>query len=184
MDILKIVMLLSTFIYSYLILYCKRSSFIFGIIASLLTGITLIVQDVYVQAILHFIYVAMYAYSFFSWGSKKYSGISNIKSKSLIVSVISISVFTLIIGYTFNKVRTVYPYIDAFSAACSMTAVILLNKKIIEHSYIFIISNLASMFICYMNKDYITILTFIIYMIFNITRVYTWEKLRDNEKIK
>lgn len=181
-NILEIIMLLSTFLYSYLILYVKRSSFLFGVIASGIMGVTLIASGVYVQAIVYFAYALMYIYSFFRWGKKDSSNISNIDRTTIIVSLTYIFTFSLVMGYAFSTMGTVYPYIDAFSAACSMTAVFLLGKKIIENSYIFIVSNIASIIICYMTKDYMTILCFVIYMIFNIIRIYTWEKIRYKEK--
>ena len=182
-NVLEIVMAVSTFMYSFLILYLKRSSFIFGVLASGIMGYILILEGVYVQAILHFMYVVMYIYSFFSWSTKNPPKVSNITKKGLIVSLIYILIFSLVMGFAFSKIEASYPYIDAFSAACSMTAVFLLSRKVIEHSYIFIASNIASIWICYMTEDYVTILSFVVYMIFNIIRIYVWEKIRNKEKL-
>lgn len=182
-DVLEIAMLTATFIYSYLILYCKKSAFVFGIIASGIMGFTMIKSGVYVQAILHYLYVLVYAYSFFSWSkSKKPREISHMTKQLVVIVLIYVVTFTVVMGYVFSKFGTVYPYIDAFSAACSMTAVILLSRKVIEHSYIFIASNIASIFICYAMGDYMTILSFVVYMIFNATRVYTWENIIRRKK--
>lgn len=51
-NILEILMIISTFMYSYLILYCKRSSFVFELVAVSITTYILILNRVYVQAIL------------------------------------------------------------------------------------------------------------------------------------
>lgn len=176
-------MIISTFMYSYLLLYCKRSGFVFGVFASGIMAYALIYSEVYVQAVLHLIYLIMYIYSFFSWKKKDTYKVSNLTSKETIVSVAYILTFTIGIGYAFDNVGTVYPYIDAFSAACSMTAVFLLSKKIIENSYMFIISNIASIIICYMTKDYLAVISFIIYMVFNALRIFTWRKIKEKEHL-
>lgn len=183
-NLLDVIMLISTVMYSYLLLYCKRSGFIFGIIAAGIMGCILINTGVYVQAILNYIYAITYIYSYISWGGKKSPNISKITNRQIIVSVISVIAFTFIIGYTFVGMGESHPYIDSFSAACSVIAVILLSKKVIEHSYIFALSNIASITICYMAQDYVTILTFLVYMIFNIARGYMWNKELVKEKIK
>lgn len=183
-NILEVIMMISIIIYSYLLLYCKRSGFIFGIIASGIMGYILLSRGVFVQAILNYIYMLMYIYSYFIWGRKKPPTISKISSKELMGSIICILVFTLIIGYVFSLVGEGYPYIDSFSSACSITAIFLLGRKVIEHSYIFILSNIASIYICYLLKDYITILSFLIYIIFNIIRIYIWKNELNLNKQK
>lgn len=177
-NLLEIIMIIATFIYSYLILYCKRLSFVFGIIASNITAYILIMNGIYIQAILHFIYVIIYVYSYFSWGKNNSLKISNISIKGIILLITYIATFTVGIGYSFSQLGETNPYIDAFSAATSMTAVFLLSKKIIENSYIFIISNIASIIICYISGDYLAIVSFGIYMVFNIIRIFTWKKLK------
>lgn len=181
-NVLEVIMIISTIMYSYLLLYCKRSGFIFGVISASIMGCILINDGVYVQAILNYIYAITYIYSYISWGGKKAPNISKIANRQIIVSVISVIAFTFIIGYAFVGMGESHPYIDSFSAACSVIAVILLSKKVIEHSYIFVLSNIASIAICYMAQDYVTILTFLIYMIFNVVRGYMWNKELNNEK--
>ena len=173
-------MMLSTLIYSYLILYCKRSAFIFGIIASGVMSYILFESGVPIQASLHLIYIIVYLYSFIIWGKKNGElGISNMSKKMWIVLISYILIFSLVMGGVFSKIGTSSAYIDAFSAACSMSAVFLLSMKIIENSYIFIASNIASIYICYMTNDKTAIISFFIYMIFNIIRQYKWEKIRN-----
>lgn len=181
-NILEILMIVTTFMYSYLMLYCKRSGLIFGLIASSITSYILILDGVYIQAILYWIYAGIYCYSFFSWGKEDSLKISNISNRGIIISVIYVLVFTICIGYSFENLKTVYPYLDAFSSACSMTAVFLLSKKIIENSYVFILSNIVSIVICYMTYDYIMLITFIIYMVFNIIRIFTWKRIKEKER--
>ena len=183
-NILEITMIISTIIYSYLLIYLKRPAFVFGVVSSGIMAYLLFSSHIYIQAVLHCIYIVMYIYSFFYWGRKIPPSISNITQKELILSIVYIVSFTGIMGYAFSAISEVYPYIDAFSAGCSMVAVFLLRKKVIEHSYIFIISNIASMIVCYMTKSYATILTFVIYMIFNIIRVYVWERNTDKKYVK
>jgi len=182
-NVLEIIMIISTFMYSYLILYCKRSSFVFGVFASGITAYILMFNEVYIQAVLHLIYMIIYVYSFFSWNKENHFKISNITNKGIILSITYILTFTVGIGYAFRGLNAAYPYLDAFSAACSMTAVFLLSKKIIQNSYIFIISNVTSILICYMTKDYLTILTFVIYMVFNVIRIFTWRKIKEKENL-
>lgn len=182
-NVLEIIMIISTFMYSYLILYCKRSSFVFGVFASGITAYILMSSGVYIQAVLHFIYMIIYVYSFFSWNKENYFKISSITNRGIILSITYILTFTVGMGYAFDSLDAAYPYIDAFSAACSMTAVFLLSRKIIQNSHIFIISNVTSIIICYMTKDYLTIITFVIYMIFNVIRIFTWSKIKENETL-
>ena len=180
-NILEIIMIISTLIYSYLLLHCKRSGFIFGIISAGMMGYILISTGVFVQAILNFIYAIMYIYSYFNWGKENAPNISRITTRGLIVSVVSMLTFTLLIGYTFSVIGESHPYIDSFSAACSITAVFLLSRKVVEHAYIFVLSNIASIFICYASYDHITIITFLLYMVFNVMRGYMWQKELNKE---
>lgn len=183
-NILEILMFISTFMYSYLILYCKRSCFIYGIISSIIMSYILISSKVYIQLLLNVIYIITYIYSFILWKKKEENlKIVNLSGRGYILTIIYIISFTIFIGYSFSKIGTTYPYLDAFSSACSMIAVFLLSRKIMQSSHIFIISNITSMIIFYMTKDYSTIFTFVIYMIFNIIRIFTWGRIKERENI-
>ena len=181
--VLEIMMVLATFMYSYLILFGKRSSFIFGIIASSITAYVLMKSGVYIQAILYLIYILIYVYSFIRWGKNRNIKVANISIKEIVLTCIYIITFTICIGYSFDKIGTVFPYLDAFSTACSTVAMILLSKKIIENSYVFVLSNIFSIIICFMTKEYLTILAFIIYMVFNIIRVFTWNDIKKRQDL-
>ena len=172
-NILEIIMIITTIMYSYLIIYCKRSGFIYGIISTGIMGYIFMDTGIYVQAILNFVYAITYIYSYFNWGSKKAPSIRNINKTELIFYTIIICIGTLLIGYAFDKVGGVYPYIDSFAAACSIVAAFLLSAKVIQNTHIFVISNIASIVICYASQNYITIL---IYMVFNIIRYVEWKK--------
>lgn len=181
-NILEILMIISTVMYSYLILYCNRSSFIYGIISSSIMTYILISSGVYIQAILNIIYIITYIYSFILWKKQEDKlKISNISIKGAILSGIYILAFTLFIGYAFTRLNASYSYLDAFSSACSMVAVFLLSKKIIESSYIFLMANIASIIIFSLTKDYSGIITFIIYMVFNVVRIFTWNSMKKKE---
>jgi len=181
-NILEILMIVSTFMYSYLILYCKRSSFIFGIISSCIMTYILILSKVYIQAVLNIVYISMYIHSFIMWKKEEDKiKINNISNRGMILTVIYILTFTVFIGYAFSKVESAYPYLDAFTSACSMVAVFLLSRKTIESSYIFMMANITSIIVFYLTKDYSGIVTFIIYMIFNVIRIFTWSKIRKTE---
>lgn len=181
--LLEIVMIISTFMYSYLILYCKRSSFIYGIISSAIMTYILVASEVYIQSVLNVIYIITYIYSFIVWKKQEDKlKISNISIKGIVLSIIYILAFTVIMGYTFDRIAA-YPYLDAFSAACSMTAVFLLSKKIIQSSYVFLMSNIASIMIFCLTKAYSGIITFIIYMVFNIIRIFTWRDLKKKDEL-
>lgn len=183
-NILEILMIISTFMYSYLILYCKRSSFIYGIISCAIMTYILISSKIYVQSALNIIYIIIYLYTFIMWKKQEDKlKICSISNKESILSCIYILFFTFFIGYAFDKINTAYPYLDAFSSACSMTAVFLLSKKIIQSSYIFVIANVSSIVIFCLTKDYSGIITFIIYMVFNIIRIFTWRKIKEKESL-
>lgn len=182
-NVLEIIMVLATFMYSYLILYCKRSSFIFGIVASGITAYVLMRSGVYIQAILYLIYILIYAYSFVRWGKDRDIKVSNISVNDIVLACVFIITFTIGIGYCFNKIGTVFPYVDAFSTACSTVAIVLLSKKIIENSYVFVLSNIFSILICFTTKEYLTIFVFIIYMVFNIIRLFTWNNIKKRQNL-
>lgn len=183
-NILEIIMIICTIIYSYLLIYCNRQAFIFGIISSCIMGYILLIDGIFIQSILYFIYMIMYLYSYFNWGRKDAPRISSMTCKACGISAIYILIFTLVIGYIFSAIGEKHPYIDSFSAACSMTAVFLLDKKVIEHAYIFVLANISAIYVCYVTHDYVTILTFLVYMIFNLIRAYTWKKelIKINKK--
>ncbi len=181
-NVLEIIMIITTVMYSYLLIYCKRSGFIFGIVSTGIMGYVFVKTGVYVQAILNFVYAIMYVYSYFNWGSKKAPNIRSISKREIILSLITCFVFTLTIGYTFKTMGETHPYIDSFGAVCSIIAVLLLSKKVIEHAYIFVVANIASIIICYISEDYITIVTILIYMIFNIFRGIVWRKEVNKNK--
>jgi len=183
-NILEILMIISTFMYSYLILYCKRSSFIYGIISSSIMTYILISSGVCIQATLNIIYIITYIYSFILWKKQEDKlKISNISIRGGILSGVYILSFTLFIGCAFTRLNASYPYLDAFSSACSMSAIFLLSKKIIQNAHVFIMANIASIIICYMTNDYLTILSFIIYIIFNVIRIFTWRKIKEKESV-
>jgi nicotinamide mononucleotide transporter len=174
---IQIVMGICTLLYSYLLLDCRKSAFIFGTISSIITCITFIKSGIYVQGILFLIYSIIYILTYYKWKkNESNSPPRQMLSREYIFAFGFIIIFTLVFGFIFKSMST-YPVIDAISSALSITAVFLLNRKVIEHAWFFIFSNLGSIWICCMTNEYLMILTFLIYMMFNFIRIYTWDKL-------
>lgn len=182
-DILQVIMGVCTLLYSFYLLDCKRIAFIFGTISSLITFASFIKSGIYVQGILFLVYAIIYVLTYLKWKNDSSSDLPRrITIKEFIISLCFIISFAFILGFVFSSVSS-YPIVDAISSALSITAVFLLNKKVIEHSWYFIISNIGSIWICYLTNDIIMILTFVIYMIFNIMRIFTWENLKKRGNI-
>jgi nicotinamide mononucleotide transporter len=176
--ILQVLMVVCTLLYSYLLLDCKKVAFIFGAISSLITFASFLKTGIYVQGVLFLVYSIIYILTYVKWKKDVLEDLPRrITLKEYIISMGFIAIFTYVLGYAFLGVSK-YPMVDAISSALSISAVYLLNRKVIEHAWFFIISNIGSIWICYMTNDIIMILTFVIYMIFNIIRIYTWEKIK------
>jgi nicotinamide mononucleotide transporter len=182
-DVLQVLMVVCTLLYSFFLLDCKKGAFIFGTISSLITFASFLKKGIYVQGILFLVYSIIYILTYLKWKKNVFEELPRrITVKEYIFSMGFIAIFTMVLGFAFLDVSK-YPLVDAISSALSISAVVLLNRKVIEHAWYFIISNIGSIWICYMTNDIMMIITFVIYMIFNILRIYTWEKIKKRGEV-
>ena len=111
----------------------------------------------YADAGLQIYFLIMNIYGWYFWGRKSDQQskvpVSKISFKESLLSIISILLFTAVLGtYLYKGTDASFPYVDSFCTACSLVAQLLLARKIIENWIIWIAVDIIYVWV-YISKD-------------------------------
>lgn len=91
---------------------------------------------------LQFYFLVMNIYGWYFWSRKpatdEKTPVIRIKKKEIIFSVVTVIIFTYILGSVLKYTPASYPYIDSFCTACSLVAQVFLARKVLENWLIWI----------------------------------------------
>jgi len=111
----------------------------------------------YADAGLQIYFLIMNIYGWYFWGrtsdQQSKVPVSKISFKESLLSIISILLFTAVLGtYLYKGTDASFPYVDSFCTACSLVAQLLLARKIIENWIIWIAVDIIYVWV-YISKD-------------------------------
>lgn len=179
---------LLSLIYLYLSVKQNISLWIFGFLSSALYVVVFFNTKFYADMSLQFYYLAVSVYGWVSWKrGKAETGeelpVKTIKLRqamwllALIIVVFFIYYFILL-----NHTDSPVPIGDSITTALSITATLMLTKKIIEHWLLWIIADGISVGLYIYRGLYPTTLLFVLYTIVAIVGFISWRKSLKAQK--
>lgn len=136
------------------------------------------------DVLLHLVYLVMAVYGWYQWlygkteGGKKLK-ISKLNRAFLYKLLVLAGAGTLLLGFLFVHYTpsNTLPYADAFTTAFSLVGTYMLARKYIENWLLWIVVNLACIYIYYLKALYITSILYFIYLILAVVGYLSWQKI-------
>ena len=175
---------ISGFVYIYFSIRQKIWLWPVGIITSTLFIVVFFKSKFYADMSLQMYYVVISFYGWYLWlygrkeKNKKELAVSKMNlNQTLILSGITIAVFSLYSYILKNHTDSVLPFGDAFTTAISIAATWMLAKKKIENWLVWIVANSVSMSLYIYKEDLLeTVLLTAVYAILSIVGYFQWKK--------
>ncbi len=162
----------------------KIICWLFGILSSLFYIYIFFSSKLYGDSILQFYYLGIAFYGWFSWSKKssgssalmvKYLGFSSVL-KWLIIGVLLTPVF----GYYLDSFTdSDVPYFDGATTVFSFIATWMMTRKILQNWLLWIVVDLASVFLYIYKELYLTSGLFLVYTIMAVYGYVEWKKQLD-----
>lgn len=136
---------------------------------------------VYAFMFLQLYYIGLGIYGLFYWlrggEDKKKITVSNIPRKQIpifiaIFAILYTTISLILIKFTDSKI----PFVDAFITSGSIIALYMMMKKYIDNWFIWITLDVVTIIAFFYQKLYVTIVLFILYLIFAIVGYKQWKK--------
>lgn len=165
-------------LYVILISYKQIIAWLFALISSLLYVYICFNYQLYLESFLQFFYVAMAIYGWLNW-KKEIQTTTIIKwpIKNHLMNIGLSSILTLILGFTFSKfTNQANPFTDAFTTVFSLTATLMVTKRVLENWIYWIIIDGVSIFLYSSRALYLTSVLFFIFTLIAIFGYIKWKK--------
>lgn len=175
--------------YLYLEIKQKPQMWILGFICSFIYVFVFFRAKIYADMSLNIYYVIISVYGFILWQKDKASAKSknddsvgkitytNLSWKlGIVLSLITISMYILIVYILKNFTDSPVPYRDSLVTTLSIVATWMLAKKIIQHWFIWIFVNFFSVYLFYTRHLYPTAILFVFYGALSIVGYLNWKK--------
>ena len=182
LEYIEILAVLLGFIYLFLIARKKRLAWIFGIISSILYCYICSKSNLTIQALLQLIYVFLGVFAFYKWGKQAEIKIRTISWKKHLLALIIGSISSFALGSIFAKNGQFLPFLDAFIAVFAIFSTFLALKGILENWIYWIILNLLSMYLFWVQGLNFSVFLFFGYALTAVYGFYQWKKeLKDGQ---
>lgn len=140
-------------------------------------------SKLYADMGLQFYFFIMNIYGWYYWSKNRNNPeasrpVANITQKEILISIISIIVFTFLLGQFLHKnTDAALPYIDSFCTACSLVAQIFLARKVMQNWLIWIFVDIIYVGM-YISKDlYATAVMYALYVYIASVGYLDWRKI-------
>jgi nicotinamide mononucleotide transporter len=163
----------------------------FGMISSAIFAFIFFVSKIYADMGLQLYYVIVSIYGWYNWVKMESEDKASVQIKlvsgdifTLFLLIVStLGLFMLLSQILIHFTDSSVPYLDAFTAALSITATWMLAKKYLEHWLVWIVVDTVYL-VLYFNKElYITILLYMVYTIMAVIGFYMWFSSYRKSKI-
>lgn len=165
----------------------KLSAYVFGLINAVLYGIIALKANYYGDAMLNLGYYSIMQFiGFFTWKKHMNSETHEVEKRRMtnrgkVILLCIITLSTFIYGIVLKKLGGNLPYIDAFTTATSVIAMIVSIRMYMEQWIMWICINLASVtmwsYAFYNGNDSVsTLLMWIVYLVNSIISYSKWNK--------
>jgi len=129
---------------------------------------------------LQFYFLATNIYGWYFWSKKPVSDdkapVILIKRKEIAFSVLTIILFTYILGSVLKYTPASYPFIDSFCTACSLVAQIFLARKVLENWLIWIFVDIIYVGVYLFKGLHLTAIMYAIYVGIALMGYIDWKK--------
>src|SRR5471030_353097 len=119
-------------------------------------------------------------YGWYFWSKKpssdKKTPVMRIKKNELVLSVLTIIIFTFFLGSVLKYTTASYPFIDSFCTACSLVAQIFLARKVLENWLIWIFVDIIYVGIYIFKGLDLTAVMYAIYVAIALLGYIDWKK--------
>jgi nicotinamide mononucleotide transporter len=140
-------------------------------------------SKLYADMGLQFYFFIMNIYGWYYWSKNRNNPeasrpIANITQKEILISIVSIIVFTFVLGQLLYKnTDAALPYLDSFCTACSLVAQIFLARKVMQNWLIWIFVDIIYVGM-YISKDlYATAVMYALYVYIASVGYLDWRKI-------
>ncbi len=179
---------LLSLIYLYLSVKQNVSLWIFGFLSSALYVVVFFHAKFYADMSLQFYYLAVSVYGWVSWKKGKAETGEELPVKTvklrqaLWLLALTVVVFFIYYFILSNHTDSPVPIGDSITTALSITATLMLTKKVIEHWLLWIIADGISVGLYIYRGLYPTTLLFVLYTIVAIVGFISWRKSLKAQK--
>lgn len=159
-----------------------------GILSTLLLIYHYYQLTLYINVLLHIFFLVACIIGWYQWlyggENKSTLKLSRINKKQIwIFSIVTIAL-TFILGIVFDKFSNdKRPYLDALLSSLSITAQWMMNIKLIESWFVWIVADIMYSVMFYQSKEYPYLLLYVSYVIFAVLGYYLWVKSLKKEAL-
>lgn len=130
---------------------------------------------------LQFYFLAMNVYGWYFWSRKPKSEekvpVIRITQKEIILSIISIILFTAILGLLLKKgTDAAFPFVDSFCTACSLIAQVLLARKVLENWLIWVFVDVIYVIVYTAKNLHLTAGMYVLYFVIAALGYRDWRR--------
>ncbi len=163
-------------LYVILMSYHKITAWHFAGLSSALYVFICFEANLFLDAILQVFYVAMAIYGWNSWSSK--AQIQKLKRLSIKINLLFFGIgiiISSILGLVFASLTTqASPYVDAVIFVFSIIATYQASQSIVENWLLWIIIDLAAIYIFGLRELYLTSFLYLVYAVMAVFGYFTW----------
>ncbi len=126
-------------------------------------------------------FLAVNIYGWYFWSQKVSTEVKTpvtlIKPREILLSVISIIIFTFLLGWLlFNHTTASYPYLDSFCTACSIVAQFFMARKVLQNWLLWVFVDAIYVGIYLFKGLHLTALMYAIYIVIALIGYLDWKK--------
>lgn len=137
-------------------------------------------SHLYADMGLQFYFMAMNVYGWYYWSHKpvteKKAAILQITKSEIIISTVTIIVFTVLLGSVLKYTPASFPYLDSFCTACSLVGQVFLARKVLENWLIWIFVDIIYVGVYIFKHLDLTAIMYAAYVVIALIGYIDWKK--------
>jgi nicotinamide mononucleotide transporter len=179
---IEIIGTLLSLVYLYLSIKQNVNLWIFGFLGSALYVVVFFQAKFYADMSLQFYYIGVSVYGWFSWRKGKLETGEELPvtrigwHQAIMLTVLTVVVFFVYYYILVNYTDSPVPFGDSLTTALSITATLMLAKKMLEHWLLWIVADAVSVGLYIYRGLYPTTALFVVYTIMAVVGWISWRK--------
>ena len=179
---IEIIGTLLSLVYLYLSIKQNVNLWIFGFLGSALYVVVFFQAKFYADMSLQFYYIGVSVYGWFSWKKGKLETGEELPvtrigwHQAIMLTILTVVVFFVYYVVLVNYTDSPVPFGDSLTTALSITATLMLAKKMLEHWLLWIVADAVSVGLYIYRGLYPTTALFVAYTIMAVVGWISWRK--------
>lgn len=179
---IEIIGTLLSLVYLYLSIKQNVNLWIFGFLGSALYVVVFFQAKFYADMSLQFYYIGVSVYGWFSWRKGKLETGEELPvtrtgwHQAIMLTILTVVVFFVYYVVLVNYTDSPVPFGDSLTTALSITATLMLAKKMLEHWLLWIVADAVSVGLYIYRGLYPTTALFVVYTIMAVVGWISWRK--------